>query len=129
MIKSSLDALDLDTLDLLVVENVGNLVCPAEFKVGEDMKAMILSVPEGDDKPLKYPLMFQESRVLLINKIDLLPYVNCDVGKIRERALQLNANLEIFEISCRTGEGLDGWADWLRQQVSARKAGGDGAET
>jgi hydrogenase nickel incorporation protein HypB len=129
MIKSSLDALDLDTLDLLVVENVGNLVCPAEFNVGEDMKAMILSVPEGDDKPLKYPLMFQESRVLLINKIDLLPYVNCDVGKIRERALQLNANLEIFEISCRTGEGLDGWADWLRQQVSARKAGGDGAET
>jgi len=129
MIKSSLDALDLDTLDLLVVENVGNLVCPAEFNVGEDMKAMILSVPEGDDKPLKYPLMFQESRALLINKIDLLPYVNCDVGKIRERALQLNANLEIFEISCRTGEGLDGWADWLRQQVSARKAGGDDAET
>jgi len=129
MIKSSLDALDLDTLDLLVVENVGNLVCPAEFNVGEDMKAMILSVPEGDDKPLKYPLMFQESRALLINKIDLLPYVNCDVGKIRERALQLNANLEIFEISCRTGEGLDGWADWLRLQVSVRKAGGDGAET
>ncbi len=129
MIMSSLDALDLDSLDLLVVENVGNLVCPAEFNVGEDMKAMILSVPEGDDKPLKYPLMFQESRALLINKIDLLPYVNCDVGKIRERALQLNANLEIFEISCRTGEGLDGWADWLRQQVSARKAGGDGAET
>lgn len=129
MIKSSLEALDLDTLDLLVVENVGNLVCPAEFNVGEDMKAMILSVPEGDDKPLKYPLMFQESRALLINKIDLLPYVNCDVGKIRERALQLNANLEIFEISCRTGEGLDGWADWLRQQVSARKAGGDDAET
>jgi hydrogenase nickel incorporation protein HypB len=128
-IQSSYDALDLDILDLLVVENVGNLVCPAEFNVGEDMKAMILSVPEGDDKPLKYPLMFQESRALLINKIDLLPYVNCDVGKIRERALQLNANLEIFEISCRTGEGLDGWADWLRQQVSARKAGGDGAET
>ena len=128
MIKSSLDALDLDALDLLVVENVGNLVCPAEFNVGEDMKAMILSVPEGDDKPLKYPLMFQESRALLINKIDLLPYVNCDVGKIRERALQLNANLEIFEISCRTGEGLDGWADWLREQVSVRKAGGDDAE-
>jgi hydrogenase nickel incorporation protein HypB len=129
MIKSSLDALDLDALDLLVVENVGNLVCPAEFNVGEDMKAMILSVPEGDDKPLKYPLMFQESRALLINKIDLLPYVNCDVGKIRERALQLNANLKIFEISCRTGEGLDDWADWLRKQVSARKAGGDDKET
>jgi hydrogenase nickel incorporation protein HypB len=128
MIKSSLGALDLDKLDLLVVENVGNLVCPAEFNVGEDMKAMILSIPEGDDKPLKYPLMFKESRVLLINKIDLLPYVDCDVEKIKKRALQLNANLEIFEISCRTGEGLDGWVDWLRQQLSNRKAEGDGAE-
>ena len=129
MIKSSLDALDLEVLDLLVVENVGNLVCPAEFNVGEDMKAMILSVPEGDDKPLKYPLMFQESRVLLINKIDLLPYVDCDVGTIRERALQLNANLEIFEISCRTGEGLEAWVNWLKQQVSDRKTEGDGAKT
>jgi len=129
MIKSSLDALDLEALDLLVVENVGNLVCPAEFNVGEDIKAMILSVPEGDDKPLKYPLMFQESRVLLINKIDLLPYVDCDVGTIRERALQLNANLEIFEISCRTGEGLEAWVNWLKQQVSDRKTKGDGAKT
>ena len=129
MIKSSLDALDLEALDLLVVENVGNLVCPAEFNVGEDIKAMILSVPEGDDKPLKYPLMFKESRVLLINKIDLLPYVDCDVGTIRERALQLNANLEIFEISCRTGEGLEAWVNWLKQQVSDRKAEGDGAKT
>lgn len=129
MIKSSLDALDLGNLDLLMVENVGNLVCPAEFNLGEDMKAMILSVAEGDDKPLKYPLMFQESRVLLINKIDLLPYVECDVGKMRERALQLNADLEIFEVSCRTGEGLDSWADWLRQRVSDRKAELDGAKT
>ncbi|MGD8372378.1 MAG: hydrogenase nickel incorporation protein HypB [Syntrophobacterales bacterium] len=129
MIKSSLDALDLGNLDLLMVENVGNLVCPAEFNLGEDMKAMILSVAEGDDKPLKYPLMFQESRVLLINKIDLLPYVECDVGKMRERALQLNADLEIFEVSCRTGEGLDSWADWLRERVSDRKAELDGAKT
>jgi hydrogenase nickel incorporation protein HypB len=129
MIKSSLEALELDKLDLLVVENVGNLVCPAEFNVGEDMKAMILSIPEGDDKPLKYPLMFQESKVLLINKIDLLPYVDCDLEKIKKRALQLNGNLEIFEISCRTGEGLEGWVDWLRHQVRNRKARGDGAET
>ena len=129
MIRSSLDALDLDSLDLLVVENVGNLVCPAEFNVGEDLKAMILSIPEGDDKPLKYPLMFQESQVLLINKIDLLPYVDCDVEKIRGRTLQLNRSLRIFEISCRTGEGLDGWIEWLRQQVRSRKAEGDGAET
>lgn len=129
MIKSGLDALDLDKLDLLMIENVGNLVCPAEFNLGEDIKAMVLSVADGDDKPLKYPLMFQESRVLLINKIDLLPYVDCDVGKTKERALQLNANLEIFEISCRTGEGLDVWVDWLRQQVSDRKAQIDGAKT
>ncbi|UCG14954.1 MAG: hydrogenase nickel incorporation protein HypB [Deltaproteobacteria bacterium] len=128
MIRSALDAMDLVSLDLLVVENVGNLVCPAEFNMGEDIKAMILSIPEGDDKPLKYPLMFQESRVLLINKIDLLPYVDCDVGKIRERALQLNGGLEIFEISCRTGEGLESWLDWLRQQVHDRKARGDGKE-
>jgi hydrogenase nickel incorporation protein HypB len=129
MIKSSLDALDLKQLDLLMVENVGNLVCPAEFNLGEDMKAMILSVAEGDDKPLKYPLMFQESRVLIINKIDLLPYVDCDVGKMRERALQLNANLEIFEVSCRTGEGLDPWFDWLRTQVRDRKDEVDGTKT
>jgi len=129
MIKSALDALELDKLDLLMVENVGNLVCPAEFSLGEDMKAMILSVAEGDDKPLKYPLMFQESKVLLINKVDLLPHVDCDVGKIKERTWQLNANVEIFEISCRTGEGLDVWANWLRQQLRDRKALGDGAKT
>jgi hydrogenase nickel incorporation protein HypB len=128
MIKLALEALDLDELDLLVVENVGNLVCPAEFNLGEDMKAMILSVAEGDDKPLKYPFMFQQSRVLLINKVDLLPYVDCDVGKMKEHARQVNRNLEIFEISCRTGEGLDGWADWLREQVNDRKAQGDGAK-
>jgi len=129
MIKSSLEALDLKQLDLLMVENVGNLVCPAEFNLGEDMKAMILSVAEGDDKPLKYPLMFQESRVLIINKIDLLPYVDCHVGTMRERALQLNANLEIFEVSCRTGEGLNPWFDWLRRQVRDRKAEIDGTKT
>ena len=104
-------------------------MCPAEFDVGEDAKAMILSVAEGDDKPLKYPLMFQEARVLLINKIDLLPYVDCDVRKIRERALQLNGDLQIFEISCRTGDGLAPWNDWLRQKVSDRKAQGDDTET
>jgi len=132
MIKSSLEALDLKQLDLLMVlmvENVGNLVCPAEFNLGEDMKAMILSIAEGDDKPLKYPLMFQESRVLIINKIDLLPYVDCHVGTMRERALQLNANLEIFEVSCRTGEGLNPWFDWLRRQVRERKAEIDGTKT
>ena len=129
MIQSSLEVLDLKQLDLLVVENVGNLVCPAAFNLGENMKAMMLSVAEGDDKPLKYPAMFQQSRVLIINKIDLLPYVDCQVGKMREGALQLNANLEIFEVSCRTGEGLDPWFDWLRRQVVDRKAEVDGTKT
>lgn len=118
MIRAALPALDLKTLDLLVVENVGNLVCPAEFHVGEDLRVMILSVTEGDDKPMKYPLMFQESAVLLINKIDLLPYIDCSVDKIRAEAGQLNPEQKIFEISCRTGQGLDEWCHWLQTQVS-----------
>ncbi|HEJ83330.1 MAG: hydrogenase nickel incorporation protein HypB [Deltaproteobacteria bacterium] len=120
MIRDTFKEFDFDALDLLVVENVGNLVCPAEFKVGEDFKAMILSVAEGDDKPAKYPLMFHESEVLLVNKIDLLPYVDCSVEKIREEALKINPGLSIFEISCRTEEGLSAWYDWLREKVKAR---------
>jgi hydrogenase nickel incorporation protein HypB len=121
MIRDTFDKFDLASLDLLVVENVGNLVCPAEFKVGEDFKAMILSVTEGDDKPAKYPLMFHESKVLVINKIDLLPYVDCTVEKIREEALKINPHMTIFEVSCKTGEGLDAWYEWLKQEVKARK--------
>jgi hydrogenase nickel incorporation protein HypB len=121
MIRDTFGEFDLEALDLLVVENVGNLVCPAEFKVGEDFKAMILSITEGDDKPAKYPLMFHESSVLLINKIDLLPYVDCTVQAIREEALKINPHLVIFEISCKTGIGLDAWYDWLKQEVRSRK--------
>ena len=121
MIRDTFNSFDFDALDLLVVENVGNLVCPAEFKVGEDFKAMILSVTEGEDKPTKYPLMFRESKVLLINKIDLLPYVDCSVEKIRSEALKVNPHLTLFEISCKTGEGLDGWYNWLKQEVKQRK--------
>ena len=120
MIQEALRNLDIKTLDLLFIENVGNLVCPAEFNLGEDFKAMILSVAEGDDKPLKYPLMFHESSVLLINKIDLLPFCDCNPSLIEERALQINPRLVIFRVSCRTGEGLDRWADWLRQQLRQR---------
>jgi hydrogenase nickel incorporation protein HypB len=123
MIREALTQLDLSNLDLLVVENVGNLVCPAEFKVGEDMKIMLLSVTEGDDKPLKYPLMFQESRVLIINKIDLLPYVDCSVDNIRKAVSQLNKDMVIFELSCRTGEGLEAWTSWLEEQVQQKKKG------
>jgi hydrogenase nickel incorporation protein HypB len=120
MIRDTFHAFDFDALDLLVVENVGNLVCPAEFKVGEDFKVMILSVTEGEDKPAKYPLMFHESKVLLINKIDLLPYVDCSVERIREESLKVNPDLTIFEISCKTGEGLDAWCDWLKGEIKAK---------
>jgi len=128
MVEMALREMDLYALDLIIIENIGNLVCPAEFDTGAVKKAMILSVPEGDDKPLKYPLMFQTSAVLLINKVDLLPYVDCDVKVMRERALQLNGDLTIFEVSCRTGQGLEAWFQWLREQVAMRKAKGDGAK-
>ena len=120
MIRDTFHAFDFDALDLLVVENVGNLVCPAEFKVGEDFKVMILSVTEGEDKPAKYPLMFHESKALLINKIDLLPYVDCSVERIREESLKVNPDLVIFEVSCKTEEGLDAWYDWLKGELKAR---------
>ena len=118
MVLEAIEALDLDGLDLLVIENVGNLVCPAEFNLGEHHKVMILSVAEGDDKPLKYPLMFQTSSVLLVNKIDLLPYVDCDLEKIRQRAGQLNPRQQIFEVSCRGGAGLDAWYAWLETEIA-----------
>jgi hydrogenase nickel incorporation protein HypB len=121
MIQIAMDSLDLTDVDLLVIENVGNLVCPAEFNLGEHDKVTILSVTEGDDKPMKYPLMFQIASVLLVNKIDLLPYVNCSMETIRERARQLNAKQHIFEISCRTGEGLDPWLHWLESKVKEQK--------
>jgi hydrogenase nickel incorporation protein HypB len=121
MIRDTFSEFDFKSIDLLVVENVGNLVCPAEFKIGEDLKVMILSVAEGDDKPSKYPLMFHESKVLLINKIDLIPYVDCSVEKIRDDSLKINPDLTIFEVSCKTGNGLEGWYGWLRDRVKAKK--------
>jgi hydrogenase nickel incorporation protein HypB len=117
MINEAIVDLPLKDLDLLIVENVGNLVCPAEFKVGEDMKVMILSITEGDDKPLKYPLMFQESSALILNKIDLLPYTNADLEKIKKDSLSLNPNLKIFEVSCKTGQGIAEWTEWLQSLV------------
>lgn len=114
MIAAAARQLDLEALDLLVVENVGNLVCPAEFKVGEHAKAMILSLAEGDDKPAKYPLMFHESRVLLINKMDLAPYVDASADRIEETARKINPSIEVIRVSCKTGEGLEGWYRWLR---------------
>ncbi len=122
MIRDTFGEFSFKDLDLLVVENVGNLVCPAEFKVGEDFKAMILSVTEGDDKPTKYPLMFHESSVLLINKIDLLPYVDCSVEKIEKDALKINPDITIFRVSCKTGEGLEEWYNWVKERVKEKEA-------
>jgi len=121
MVQEALRNLEVSKLDLLFIENVGNLVCPAELNLGEDFKAMILSVAEGDDKPLKYPLMFHESKILLINKIDLLPFCECNPDLIEERARKINPGLVIFRISCRTGKGLDHWTDWLGEQIRQRR--------
>lgn len=120
MIGEVLDELPLRELDILFIENVGNLVCPAEFNVGEDMKVMLLSITEGDDKPSKYPLMFRESSALLINKIDLLPCLNVNIERIKKDSLSINPSLRIFEVSCRTEQGLEQWASWLLSEV-ARK--------
>lgn len=128
MIRNGLDEIDLSGRDLLIIENVGNLVCPAEFKVGEDLKAMILSVPEGDDKPYKYPLMFKESRALIINKIDLLGMVDFDIQKVEQTVRTLNPQIEIFRLSCKTGEGIKSWLDWLRQQVRRSTLAGSKSE-
>ena len=121
MIRETFTNFDFAAIDLLIVENVGNLVCPAEFEIGENAKMMILSTPEGADKPAKYPLMFAESKVLLINKIDLAPYVDFDLDKARRDALAINPDLEIFEISCKTGTGLEQWLEWLRQKIASVK--------
>jgi hydrogenase nickel incorporation protein HypB len=118
MIRMALDGMDLSALDLLVIENVGNLVCPAEFDTGATKRAMILSVPEGDDKPLKYPLMFTVCDALVVNKIDYLPDPGFDMAVLKERVFRLNPGIRIFEVSCRTGEGLDVWVRWLRDQVA-----------
>jgi hydrogenase nickel incorporation protein HypB len=113
MVAKGLDGLDLDALDVVIIENVGNLVCPAEFDTGAIRSAMILSVPEGDDKPLKYPLMFTVCDVLLINKIDYLELSDFDIETMRERVLRLNPKIRIFEVSAKTGQGFEGWSAWL----------------
>ena len=117
MTKQGLEELGTKDLDMVVLENVGNLVCPAEFDTGAVKNAMILSVPEGDDKPLKYPLIFTVCDVLLINKIDVLPYFDFDMKKVVEYAKKRNPNLKIFSISAKTGEGMDEWCNWLKESV------------
>lgn len=119
MTRQGLLELDTSDVDLAILENVGNLVCPAEFDTGAVKNAMILSVPEGDDKPLKYPLMFQVCQCLLINKIDVLPYFNFDLEECKKRVLKLNPDMKIIPISARTGEGMDEWIDWLKEETSS----------
>jgi hydrogenase nickel incorporation protein HypB len=117
MVEKGLNGMDLPGLDLIMVENIGNLVCPAEFDTGAIKNIMILSVPEGDDKPLKYPLMFTVSDVLIVNKMDYLNLSDFDLKTLRERVLRLNPSIQIFEVSCRTGDGIQKWAEWLKKEV------------
>lgn len=121
MIRGALGNMDTSAVDMLFIENVGNLVCPAEFKVGEDHKVMLLSVTEGDEKPLKYPLMFRESSSMIINKIDLLEYTNFSMDEAKKNALKINPQLNIFPLSCTTSEGLDPWFEWLKKELEAKR--------
>jgi hydrogenase nickel incorporation protein HypB len=116
LVQDALIRLELNALDLLIIENVGNLVCPANYDLGEAMKIVIASTTEGEDKPLKYPGMFRNASVLLINKVDLLPYLDLDLEALRRNALQINPALSLFETSCRTGTGIPEWCGWLQQQ-------------
>jgi hydrogenase nickel incorporation protein HypB len=122
MVRRGMEALDLSRVDLLLVENVGNLVCPAAFALGTHRSVLIASVPEGDDKPFKYPASYREIDVLVLNKIDLLPYVDFDVQRFRRGVQRLNPGVETFLMSCTSGEGLESWLDWLERQVTARRA-------
>ncbi|MFA6498424.1 MAG: hydrogenase nickel incorporation protein HypB, partial [Desulfurivibrionaceae bacterium] len=117
MVHQALHQLEPAENSLLFIENVGNLVCPAMFDLGEAAKIVIISVTEGEDKPLKYPAMFDAASLCLINKTDLLPHVDFDVARCREYALRVNHHLKFFEISARTGEGMPAWLDWLRSQI------------
>ena len=121
MVQPALDDLDLNDLDLLIVENVGNLVCPAEFDLGEDARAAVLSVAEGNDKPAKYPLVFRESQVVLINKMDLLPYTDCDIDLLEKDLKLINHELKLFRVSARLDQGFEPWVQWLEEQVNRKK--------
>lgn len=121
MIEKALKELNTDALDLLIIENVGNLVCPAEFALGEDMKAVVLSVTEGNDKPLKYPLVFKESALTLLNKIDLVPYTDFNVAAATEDITTIHPGAAVLPVSARTGEGLAAWIDWLLARVREKR--------
>jgi hydrogenase nickel incorporation protein HypB len=123
MVRSALGEIDLDALDLLVVENVGNLVCPAEFRIGEDARVMVSSVTEGEDKPLKYPLMFRTCDLVLVNKVDLLEHLDYDLDLFLHHLDAVHRGVPRMLVSARTGEGVAGWRDWLVEHVEAARAG------
>lgn len=124
LILSSAKKLGCDDLDLLIIENIGNLVCPAEFDIGEDAKTVVLSVTEGEDKPVKYPLMFRVAHAALLNKIDLLPYLDFDADLAIENIRKINPGLTVFKVSAKTDEGLEGWIKWLKKKIMQKKGPG-----
>jgi len=117
LVRDAYRQIEAPDTDVLIIENVGNLVCPAGYDLGEDMKVAIVSTTEGDDKPLKYPAMFRNSSVLIINKIDLVPYTGCSLERLRNNALSINPSLKIFETSCTTDEGINDWCEWLKSRI------------
>lgn len=121
MIQAALEQLDVEDADVVIIENVGNLLCPTGWDLGEDAKVVIASLPEGDDKPLKYPMAFVTAQAMVINKIDLEPYLPAKVSILRQNALQINPNLAVFEVSALTGQGLDGWLDWIRKKLAEKR--------
>ncbi len=121
LVQDAVANLPLAQTDILVIENVGNLVCPASYDLGEDLKVVLFSTSEGDDKPLKYPKMFRVADVCIINKVDLLPYLEFDMAKAKENARNINPGLTIFEVSAKTGEGIDEWIEWLRKEAQRRR--------
>lgn len=122
MIDSALECLDLSALDMIIIENVGNLVCPAEFNIGEDLKVTLLSITEGDDKPLKYPLIFKEASAVILNKMDLLPYTNFNIKTAENDIASIHPGVRVLQVSCQNAAGLDDWYQWLIEQVRIKKA-------
>ena len=121
MVHRALGQLPLEDLDLIMIENVGNLICPVDFKLGEDLKVMIASIPEGDDKPYKYPGIFLAVDAVVINKVDLLPYLHFDVAAFRQLVMGMNPSVRIFEVSCETGQGIQDWTEWVTKQREAKR--------
>lgn len=118
MVSGVLNKFDLTGLDLMIIENVGNLVCPVEFDLGEDLKIAVLSITEGDDKPMKYPLLFRESGAVILNKVDILEFTDVDLQALHRDIHIINPNIKVFEVSARTGQGIEQWADWLADRVN-----------